>query len=219
MTDNELDTLRAGIRELCANHARGDIRERSFQRAFAEHTVDLYRAFVKRFTAEGEAILEEHHVVLGHTRLANSVLREPEQQAISLFATDRRLFRLCSTLLPGSPVTCDDGDKTVVDEVFFDQIQRLQLHRRVRPGEIWAGLVILSFAIIFHSWLSITGTLMIGLGMLGVLHGLLMPTRWIEVRPKYPTAKDPILIYALRRKSGKRLVRLLRERMASPIPS
>lgn len=213
MSDTDLDALRTEIRELCARYARGDIRERSFQRSLAERTVNLYRAFVQRCMAGDETILREHHVVLAHTRVTQSLLKEPEQQALSLFATDWRLFRLRSALLPGRPVTCDDGDRTVVDEVAYDHIDRLQLHRKVRPGEILVGLAIMCFAIIFYSWLSLTGPLMIVLGLLGILHGLLLPTRWIEVRTQDQSTEDSILIHALRKKSGKGLVQFLRARV------
>ena len=219
MTDPEVQKRSAEIRELCAKHARGDIRERPFQRILAERTVALYRASVQGFMTEGEAILEEHHVVLGHTKLTQSMLKEPEQHAISLFATDRRLFRLRSTIAPGRPVTCNEEDKTEVDQVSFDQIHSLLRHRQVRSGEIWTGGAILGLAVIFYSWLAITGTLLIGLGMLGIIHGLFLPTRWIEVTTHYPTDKDPILIYSLRRGSGKRLVKVLRERTACRVRS
>lgn len=214
MIDADVDALRDDIRLLCARHARGDIRERSFQRALAERTVGLYRALVQRQLAEGEAILHEHHVVTGHTKLAQSMLSEPASLATSLFATERRLFRVRSTLWADTPPTCDDRDGTVIDAIFLDRIDRLVPRRAIRMGEILAGTAIAGAACAFSQWLSLTGPLLIVLGVLGFLHGLLMPTRWVEVVPKGSAAGDDnILVYALRKKSAERLLHYLRGRI------
>ncbi len=53
---------------------------------------------------------------------------------------------------------------------------------------------------------------MVWLGILGILHGLLLPTRWVQVEILDP-ASEPILIHALRKKSGRKMVRYLREKM------
>ena len=209
----DLDALRAEIRELVRRHARGDIREKAFQSALAERTVELYRAFVQGLASEGETILHEHHVVFSHTKLTQSMLKEPEQQAVSLFATDQRIFRLRSTLMPDRPVTCDEQDNTVVDSVLYERIQSLEVQRKVRPGEIGAGLGILGVAVLFQTWLSVTGPLLMLLGALGILHGLLLPTRWIEVRTGDPAPAEPIRIHGLRKKSGRRLVQFLKEKV------
>jgi len=204
------DALRAEIRKLVLRHARGDIREKHFQVALAERTVELYRAFVRGFVSNGETILHEHHVVFSHTKLTQSMLKEPEQQAVSLFATDRRIFRLRSTLMPERPVTCDEQDNTVVDAVPYESIQSLHVRRQIRPGEIGAGFVILCVAFLFRSWLSITGPLLMLLGALGILHGLLLPTRWIEIRTGEPVPAEPVRIHGLRKKSARRLLKFLR---------
>jgi hypothetical protein len=214
MIDADVDALRDDVRLLCARHARGDIREKSFQQALAERTVGLYRALVQRQLADGEAILHEHHVVTGHTKLAQSILSEPASLATSLFATEKRLFRLRSTLWADTPPTCDDRDGTVIDAVPLDGIDRLVSRRRIRGGEILAGIAIAGCGLAFSQWLSLTGPLLILLGVLGFLHGLLMPTRWIEVVPKGASGEDDhILVYAVRKKSAKRLLHYLRERI------
>ncbi len=215
MIDAELERLRDEIRLLCARHARGDIRERPFQRALVERTVGLYRALVQRHMTNRETILEEHHVVFSHTKLTQSVLKEPVSCATSLFATEKRLFRLRSTLLPDRPPTCDERDDTVVDSIRYDDIEGLIAHSKVRSGEMLTGLAIAGGAAAFSDWLSITGPLLVCVGVVGCLHGLLMPTRWIEVRPKeHLEESEPILIYALKKKSAQRLVRVIRMAIA-----
>jgi len=51
-------------------------------------------------------------------------------------------------------------------------------------------------------------------GALGTLHGLLWHSRWVEVKPRVqaPDA-DPMFIYTTRRKSGRKLVKMLREKI------
>ena len=76
------------------------------------------------------------------------------------------------------------------------------------------GAIFCGIAYIFHDWLAITGPILFGLGILGMLHALILPTRWIEVRTvDILPANEPILIYAIRKKSAKELVRRLREKL------
>jgi hypothetical protein len=213
----ECDRIREEIRRLFLRHATGDIRERPFQRLLSQLSIGLYRAFVKEFMSEGETILQEHHVVKAHTRLTQSVLREPEQESISLFATHRRLIRLRSILKPGQPISCNSSDRTVMDEVPYDSIKGFQMHRRIRPGEVMVGLAMGVVGFLFYPYLEVTGPVLFGLGALGMLHGLLLPTRYIEIKTNIPVLDEPILIYAVRKKSARTLLGLLREK-ASRFP-
>ncbi|MEM2983313.1 MAG: hypothetical protein QXH17_09150 [Candidatus Bathyarchaeia archaeon] len=208
----ECDRLREEIRKLFLRHATGDIRERAFQRLLAQLSIALYRTFVKGHMAEGETILQEHHVIKAHTRLTQSVLKEPEQESISLFATDRRLIRLRSIWKPGQAVTCDSKDRTVIDYLPFESIRGFQTHRQIRPGEIIVGFAMGGVALIFYPYLELTGPILLGIGALGVFHGLLMPTRWIEIKAEGSSIDEPILIYATRKKSARRLLGLIEEK-------
>lgn len=210
----DLEALREDIRRLRQNYATGDIGEKKFQIALAEKTVALYQATVGGLLAKDETVIHSHHIVRGHLRLTQSVMKEPEQQAVSLFLTERRLIRLRSTLLPDRPITCDHRDGTVVDDVPLDTIQALQVRRQIRGGEALVGVGIVGVAVVFHSWLAITGPVLMVLGALGMVHGLLLPTRWLEVQGRMGGGgEDPICIYVLRKKSARTLVRLLRERI------
>lgn len=212
----EVDTLRAKIRGLYPKKERGDLTEKTFQRELVERTLDLYRVLLKGRLHKGESLIKEHHVVRAHLKLAQSVLREPEQEAVSLFTTDRRLFRIQSILLPNRPPTADEQDQTVIEELPLNKIRSLSVRRQVRWGEVGVGAVMGAFALLFAPWLSITGPFMIGLGAAGILHGLLLPTRWIEIVPQEGgPSTDPILIYALRKRSAQDLVRFLQVRRGS----
>ena len=211
---NPMDEIREDIRRLHLAHARGDLREKAFQRALAQMTMGLYRALAERSLMPGEKILKEHHVVEAHMRLTQSVLREPEQMATSLFLTERRLLRVRSRIRPGQPSTADDRDGTVVDEVPLSRIQALERRRRTRPGETAAGLAMAALALLLWDWLEVTGVVLLGLGLLGALHGLLLPTRWVEIKAGGPSESEPISIYASGKKSGRALLRLLREKIS-----
>ena len=211
----EADTLRQKIRGLYPKRDRGDLTEKAFQKELTEQTVDLYRAVIKPRLAKGEAIQKEHHVAQAHFRLTQSVLREPEQQAISFFSTERRLFRVTSSLLPNRPPTADDKDQTRIDEIPLNKIKSLTLRRQIRWGEAGVGAAMIAFALLFAPWLSFTGPVLIGLGGAGILHGLLLPTRWFEIIPQEPQGGEPMSVYALRKRSARDLVQFLQVRKGS----
>lgn len=210
----ELEKLRTDLRELYAKRDRGDLTERVFQQQLAERTVDLYRSIISQRMVEGESIEREHHAISTHFRLVQSILGEPAQQATSLFLTNRRLYRLRSTIMPDRSPTGDSGDETHVDEIPLDQIRFLKKKFQIRVGEILVGAGFCAVALLFYDWLAITGPLLLGLGALGMLHALILPTRWIEVGAADTSpSTDPILIYAVREKSARRFVRSLQEEL------
>jgi hypothetical protein len=219
MKTDDVKGLRESVAQLYPKRDRGDLRERDFQAKVAEQTVALYRAVITKRMAEGETIECEHHTIWTHFRLMQSVLREPAQQATSLFLTDRRLYRLQSTIMPEQPPTADSRDQTTVDVISLDGIHALKKHSEIRIGEMVVGAAMFGIGIIFHDWLSITGPFLAGLGILGVLHALLWPTRWMEVEiEKGSTPPEPILIYGLKKKSAKELVRRLQDKLRTPCP-
>ena len=212
MTTKDLEVLKARIKELYPKRAVGDLNEKAFQQGLTERTLDFYRALVKMKTTKDEHIIKEHHIVQSHFRLTKSVLREPEQENISIFATDRRVFYLKSSINPNQPPDADMEDKISIEQVSLSRIKSVKVRRQIRIGEMGMGGAIAGMAVLFHSHLSITGPFMIGLGIIGMLHGLLLPTRWAEVKT-FEQVSNPIMIYALRKKSSREMVRFLREKM------
>jgi hypothetical protein len=209
----EAEALRYKIRGLYPKREIGDLTEKVFQRELIERTIDLYRVLIKDRLAKGETIQKEHHVAQSHFRLTQSVLREPEQTAISLFSTDRRLFRIRSSFLPSRPPTADEKDQTVIEELPLKKIRALSLRRQVRWGEAGVGGAMGAFALLFAPWLSFTGPFLIGLGAAGIFHGLLLPTRWMEIiSQEGDSSTDPFFIYALRKRSARDLVQFLQVR-------
>ncbi len=205
--------LRKDIAALWEKRGRGDVSERAFQKESEQRVLDLCRALVRRRTGEGESVLFEHHAVRAHTKIAGSVLRESEQEFISLLATERRLFRLRAIHTPDRPLLFLDGDEDAVDELAYASASGVTVRTQRRKGQILAGLVIAGFAVLGYSWLQITGTALFLLGIAGALHGLLLPTRWAEVLQQPPAASPPFQIWALRKKSARLLLRYLRQRI------
>jgi hypothetical protein len=211
MTNDEIEALRATIRDLYPKRAIGDLTEKKFQHELTDRTLDLYRALIREKTKADEPIVCEHHAVRSHLKLTQSVLKEPEQENVSLFATDRRLFHLKSVVIPGRPPSADKEDRFSMREIPLKRIGAVRVKRQIRIEEMGMGAAIAGIAVLFYAHLSITGPFMVGLGILGILHGLLLPTRWAEVEALAP-ASEPIQILALRKKSARRMVKFLREK-------
>jgi hypothetical protein len=219
-TTTDADALREEIRELNARFARGDLPRRTFERRHGDSSLALCRTVVATRLDRDERVELEHHAVLGHLSLTGSVLREPEQDAVSLLLTDRRLVRVRSRLAPGRPFTCDDRDRTVVDELRRAEITGLEVERRFRVGEVAAGAVIVVGALLLWRFLSVTGPFLVLTGGLGILHGLLAPTRTVRLETDALAAPDPLRVHAPRARSARRLLRALRreleDRVARP---
>lgn len=214
MSDPEtLGRLRNEISALWNKRARGDVSERVFQKESERLVLDLCRALVRNRVEKSEEILLEHHVVRAHTKIAGSVLRESEQEFISLLATDHRLFRLRTVLHPDQPLLFHREGRDTLEEMDYRSISGVVVRTQRRKGEIVAGLAIAVFSLLTHSWLQITGTALFLLGLAGMMHGLLLPTRWAEVRTRPDNRGTSFEIWALRKKSGRKLVRFLRRRV------
>ena len=212
--DPESNTLREKLQELYTRHAAKDLPERPFRRALTEYSYRLYLAVAREQCKAGESILHEHHIIRSHMWWSQSFLKDPNQEVVSLFLTDRRLIRIRSVMAPGRPVSCNEADQTTVDSLFFDRIEALQAHREARWGEAAVGLVITAVGWIFYEWLDVTGPVLAVVGVLGMLHGLLWHSRWVEVKPRVQApAADPVIIYTTRRKSGRKLIKMLREKI------
>ena len=167
-----VEGLRSEISALWEKRARGDVSERAFQKESERIVLDLCRGLVRARVGQSEEILLEHHVVRAHTKIAGSVLRESEQEFISLLATDRRLFRLRALLHPNQPLLFRDKAQDTLEEMDLKSVSEVVIQRQRRTGEIVAGLAIAGLAILTHSWLQITGTALFLLGIAGALHGL-----------------------------------------------
>ena len=205
------DDLRRELGELLARRARADIPERDFQRRLTASSVALCRSVVSERLAADEPILAEHHLVHSHFKLTQSVLQEPEQATVSFFATPRRLIRVRGSQRPRRAVTCDEADGTVVDEVSYARVRALARRRQWRWGEVGVGLAAVLLALAARHALAVTGPMLALLGLAGALHGLLLPTRWIEIVTQDAPCEPPFEIHGLRRRSARRMLAVVRD--------
>jgi hypothetical protein len=167
------DELRQELRDLFERRARGDVRDKDFRRLLAEKSVNLSRVVASARLAPGEAILAEHHLEHSHFKLNQSLLDEPEQAVASFFASARRLIRVRSTMLPDRPVSCDEADRTSVDEVAYENMQQAVVRKEIRWGEAAVGcMIVRSWPCSWGARWRLRGRCSL-LGVAGMLHGLL----------------------------------------------
>ncbi len=209
------DELRRELRSLYERYASGDVPERIFQKQIGEMSVELSRAVVRDRLSPGETLLAEHHLIHSRLKLTQSILEEPEQAIASFFASDRAIYRVNGALLRGRIVSCDQADSTTVESLSYEGIRQLVPRRETRWGEAMTGLVIVLVALTFRDALALTGPLLLVLGVLGTLHGLLLPTRWIEIVPHGDHPSPSWALHGVHRRSARKLVTVLRRALGA----
>ena len=210
----EADELRQEIRDLFERRARGDVRDKDFQRRLAQASVALSRMVASARLLPDERILAEHHLEHSHFKLNQSLLDEPEQATASFFASDRRLIRVRGTVLPNRPVSYDEADHAVVDELAYEHMQRAVIRKQVRWGEAATGCVVMLVALLLGRVLAVTGPLLVLLGFAGMLHGLLFPTCWIEIVARDTEHVPPFQIHGIRRRGARNILTIVRGAIA-----
>jgi CheY-like chemotaxis protein len=202
---------------LRARRDRGDVNEKAFGAALAERVVGFARDAARARLAAGEAIVAEHHAVHGHLRLARSVLDIPDEESVSLLLSERRLVRVRLTLTAdGRPPA--SGAPAELDEIPLALVRGLRVRRQIRVAEVGAGVCIVAVALALGPLLLITGKLLVGLGVLGVLHGLLLPTRTITITTAV-ALEPPLQVTRPRRRSARRLLARLRAGLTARPPA
>jgi hypothetical protein len=210
------ETPREQICELGRKRTRGDVTEKVFRRRLLELSVELARGEANATMEHDEQIVAEHHVVHSHFKLTQSLLQEPEQATVSFFATDRRLVRVRGTLAPGGAESGEEATRTFVDGVAYARMKKVERKVAWRWGEVGTGLAIVLLALLFRGTLAVTGPVLVLLGTAGVLHGLLLPTRWIEIAVQDEAVDPPFAIHGVWRKSARRVLSVVRKGLQPP---
>jgi hypothetical protein len=210
-----LGDLRAEISGLAEKRARGDLAEKAFRKRALQLSVELAR-MEARAAAPGEKVVTEHHVVHSHFRLTESLMREPEQTTVSYFATERRLVRVRGTLVTGrTPLASDEQTDaknpahTAVDTVSYEQLRGIERRTEWRWGEVGTGVVIVLGAWLLRNILAVTGPVLVLLGLAGIIHGLLMPTRWAEIVVDDETL-SPLAVHGVWKRTGRQLLAVVK---------
>lgn len=211
---SKITDIHSEIADLYQQRRRRDISEEKFQSLLGSSIVMLCQGHANARLEEGESILAEHHVVVAHFKLTQSVLQESDQEAIGLFATEKRLIQVSLLQKSTEPVVEDGTDHAGTDAVPYGAIRRLVRRREIRRGELMVGCAIIAIALVFREWLQFTSTALIVIGILGALHSVLLPMRWVDVEGI--SLKGPIRILAVGKKSGRRLMRLLQAKINEP---
>ena len=192
----------------------GDVTPKRYAKARQDLLARLGRAKLAPRLEANETVLVEHHWVEGHSKIPDSVLKETAQIAGSLYATDRRLFlwRFQDRGVPGAALL--EGAEETLDERWYRDVESLGPGRQWRWGEVAAGAVIAAVALLLAGHLRMTTYFLLGIGLFGVLHGLLFPTRWVAVASRTP-GEAPWAVWAARTKSGRELLREVEARTRS----
>jgi uncharacterized membrane protein len=209
---SEIEPLRQKILALYQRRRLADIDDRSFQRQTAHLILDLCRALTQIRLIDGETILHEHHAVRAHPKMIQSILKESDQELISIFATNTRLIQWRTMENLECPPIFESDQDHVFSEIGYDQILALKHHREWRYGEVVAGLVMIIGAYLFRSVLLFTSSALILVGALGMGHGLFIPTSWLEIMPRLPSDSH-LEILAMRKKSARKLIKYVKSKI------
>ena len=204
-----VNDVRDELRDLGERRQRGDVTEKRFRRKLMDLSVELARAEARAELPADEPIAAEHHIVHSHFKLTESLLKEPEQATVSLFATAHRLIRVRGTLALAAGILSKESVKTVVDSLDYGRVTNIESKLEWRWGEVGTGLVIVLLALLLRGILAVTGPVLVLLGIAGMLHGLLLPTRWVEVASD-EEAEPRFVVHGVWRKSARRVLAILR---------
>ena len=209
----EMAAMQEELSALIEGRNREDVPLRTFEAKSEKLILAMTAEAAKKAAGAGEPPLLEHHAVLAHTKLTEGVLKQGDQELVSLFATERRLVSVRIMTRLESPIWMDERD-TIVESVLYADIRRIETRREIRWGEAAVGAVCCAIALLFAIPLETTGWALFILGLAGVLHALLMPGRRVEVFGL--PGSEPIRIYAVNQKSARRLLRDLKRRTKAP---
>jgi hypothetical protein len=212
-TDEQVARLQSALEDLGDAMVCGDLRPGHYVRRRQDLVAELGRSRVGCWLEPGEAIVAEHHWVEPTVTLSASALNEPVQLARSAYATSRRVFRwrFREVVQPGMPARETDEsleyERYAAIAAFADECV-------TRWGEVAVGAAIALVALLLrgHLQLSITGPVLLGVGIFGVIHGLLCPTRYTTITPS-DSAQPKWEIWAADTKSGRRLLEEVRCRV------
>ena len=213
-TQPEVEALRDKLASLARRFELGDVTPKRYARGRQDLLACLGRAKIATVREAGETILAEHHWVEGHARIPDSVLRETAQVAGSLYATDRRLFRWRFQDQSAPSAALVDGVEETFEDRWYKDVASMDVRRLYRWGEALAGAGIGAAALLLGRHLGLTGYVLAGVGLFGILHALLMPTRWIAVTSRRE-GEEPWAVYAARTKSGRALLEEVERRTRS----
>lgn len=208
--------LVAELEDLDRERQLGDVRERLYRRRRDELIEQIGRAKVRARLRPGEVILAEHHFVQAHFPFTSFAFKDVAEESVAFYATDQRLFRWRFVDRPLARVEslCRSDQ---LESLAYSQVREVVQGREHRRGEAAVAIVMVLSALLFWSWLEISGPMLALVGGLGLAHALLLPTPYWSIRAA-KGGDEPWLVYAARNKSARALLSVVQERVASGGP-
>jgi hypothetical protein len=205
----------AALAVLAERFALGDLNPKRYARLRQQVLAALGRSKIAPSLEPGETITAEHHWVESHARLPDAPFAETGQTAGSLYATDRRLFRW-RFHDGGSPSASPPEDvEETIESLWYAEIAGMERRSSFRWGEAITGLVIAAAAGLMYTRLGVTGPLLLAVGVFGVVHAIVIPTRYVTVVVDGADTGWPV--WAARTKSGQAVLGEVAKRLAPSV--
>jgi hypothetical protein len=202
------------LEEIDKRQRLGDIGPKKYARMRHEVLSRLGHRLIEAHLEGDEAVLAEHHFVEGHEAIPENVLRETAEIVVSLYATDRRLFRWRYQDKPSWKAGPVDNFAESLEWRFFFELHGIERRFQIRWSETAAGAVIAVVALLAWRHLEVTAPFLLGCGLLGFLHGLCWPTKRVVVASSI-SGEPGWEIGASGRGSGRELVKLINMKTAA----
>ena len=202
---------------LAERFALGDLNPKRYARLRQQALAALGRRKIAPLLTPGEAFLAEHHWVEGHTRLPDAPFAETGQTAGSLYVTDRRLFRWRFHDCPSPSASPPPDVEETLEFRWYAEISGVERRRSFRWGEAITGLIIAVLAGFLSARLGVTGPLLLAVGVFGVVHAMMMPTRCVTV--VFDGNDDGWPVWAAATESGRAVLGEVSGRVARSIVS
>ena len=207
----------AALAVLAERFALGDLNPKRYARLRQQVLAALGRSKIAPSLDPGETIAAEHHWTESHERLPDAPFAETGQTAGSLYATDRRLFRWRfhdGGLPSASP---QGGVEETIESLWYAEIAGMERRSSFRWGEAITGLVIAAVAGLMYARLGVTGPMLLAVGVFGIIHAVVVPTRYVTVVVDGSDTGWPV--WAARTKSGQAVLGEVAKRLAPSVPA
>jgi hypothetical protein len=207
-----VEEVEARLKDLARRFKAGDVAARRYARLRQDLLAHLGRCRILPQLEPGESLIAEHHWVEPTARLPESPLEDAGLGSVSLYATTRRLFRWRFQDRGAQTDAAGARLDESLDVRWYTDITALLGHRETRWGEAAAGLAIAAAAALLYGHLAVTAPFILAVGLFGVAHALLVPTRRVALRSASSGDAD-WLVSAVATPSGRALVASIRDRV------
>lgn len=202
----QLGTLVAELQALDEAHSLGDVKDKKYEARKQELLEVIGLAKVRARLSLGEEVLAQHHYQRAHFPLTDVAFRDAAQEAVSYYATGRRVFQWRFYDSPGR------RQKSLCGEDQLESLDYAHLHtvaprREWRWGEAAVALIMTVLALLLWPYLEISGPLLVLVGAAGLGHALLIPTPYWVMSGK--DESRAWRVYAMGKPSAKALVHVV----------